>query len=151
ELPLDRFVTATALELDVRRARLTIANAGHVPAMIRRADGSVFVVGRSSGAPLGFSELSRYRLEARALLEGDVIVLMTDGVLEAIESDLTAMSESRLLLSRTGHGARATRRQFLRRLDECAGKGHPDDVTLVALEALRPTGASNANSISQVG
>ena len=149
-LPSDRFVTAAALELDVRRGVLTTANAAHVPPLVRRA-GVVSVVGTVAGAPLGFSETSLYVDEEHDLAEGDVIVLMTDGVLEVIESDLLAMSTSRSVFAGAPEGASGAHRSFLRLFEECALGRRPDDMTLVALEALSDAEASNANEFLQVG
>jgi len=145
KLPLDRFVTAAAFELDARMGVITAANAGHVPAMLRRKR-HVSVVGRASGAPLGFSEDSIYIDEHHDLCLGDVIVLMTDGVLEAIETDLERMSTLRTLLGDTAEGARGVHTGLLRKFEECTrGCRRPDDMTLVAVEPLFDPGASNTN------
>jgi phosphoserine phosphatase RsbU/P len=142
ELALDRFVTAAAFELDTRSGGFTVANAGHVPAMLRRA-GQVSVVGRASGAPLGFSEDTTYTDEHHELSRGDVMVLMTDGVLEAVEADLTTMSTLQTLLAETRGGASGVHRFLLRRFEECTAGRRADDMTLVALEALMDVRASN--------
>jgi len=149
-LPLDRFVTAVALELDVRRGVLTAANAAHVPPLVRRA-GDVSVVGRVAGTPLGFSEEPSYVEERHDLRKGDVIVLMTDGVLEVIESDLWAMSTSRRLFAAATDGVRGVSESFLRRWNECTAGRATDDMTLLALEALSDREASNINGYLQVG
>jgi hypothetical protein len=149
-LPLDRFVTAAVLELDMRLGTLTIANAGHVPPLVRNGAHHVSVVRGVSGAPLGFSEASIYVDSRYDLGAGDVIVLMTDGVLEAIESDLIAMITARRLFAQTEGGALQARERFVEKFDKCAVRRHPDDMTLVALEALGGSGASNTNGFLQV-
>jgi len=150
ELPLDRFATAVALELDVDRGTLTVSNAAHVPPLVRRT-GTVSVVCRRAGWPLGFSATSQYENEHYDLAEGDVIVLMTDGVLEAIEVDLLAMSTSRRLFAKASRGARGAHRLFRRRFEECTSGRPADDMTLLAVEAMSNGGASNANGFLQVG
>ena len=142
ELALDRFVTAAAFELDAQRGVFTVANAGHVPAMLRRA-GQVSVVGSASGAPLGFSEDSTYTEEHHELSRGDVIVLMTDGVLEAVEANLAKMSTLRTLFAETREGAYGVHRLLLRKFEECTAGRRADDMTLVALEAMTDVSASN--------
>jgi len=62
-LPIDRFVTAAAFEVDLRAGRVLVANAGHVPGLIRQAEGGVAVIGRASGPPLGMQHSSDYREE----------------------------------------------------------------------------------------
>lgn len=136
-LPTDRFVTAAAFEFDIGAGVLTVANAAHVPAMVRRAgDGHVSVVGRASGMPLGIEETTTYRDEHYDLNRGDVIVLMTDGVLEAVESDLLSMSTLQQFLSEASEGASNVHRFLLRKFEECSTGKRVDDMTLLSLEAV---------------
>jgi sigma-B regulation protein RsbU (phosphoserine phosphatase) len=137
ELPTDRFVTAAAFEFDIGAGVLTVANAAHVPAMIRRArDRRVTVVGHASGMPLGIVENTIYRDERYELNRGDVIVLMTDGVLEAVESDLLSMSTLRGFLNEASEGAGGVHRYLLRKFEECTTGKRVDDMTLMSLEAM---------------
>ena len=136
ELATDRFVTAAAFEFDIRAGVLTVANAAHVPAIVRRAGGRhVSVVGRASGMPLGIMESTTYETERHELNRGDVIVLMTDGVLEALESDLMGMSTLTRFLAEASDGADHLHRSLLRKFEECTRGKRADDMTLVTLEA----------------
>jgi serine phosphatase RsbU (regulator of sigma subunit) len=148
DLPLDRFVTAAALELDVAHGVLTAANAAHVPPLVRRAE-TVSVACRHSGSPLGFSVASTYVDEHHDLIEGDLVVVMTDGILEAIETDLLAMSTARSLFAKATEGARGVHRLFLRKVAERTSGRRTDDMTFLAVEAL-PKIVSNANGLLQV-
>jgi serine phosphatase RsbU (regulator of sigma subunit) len=143
ELPLDRFVTAAAFELDLRAGVLTVANAAHVPALVRRA-GRTSIVGRASGAPLGFSAQTTYVDERRSLMRRDVIVLMTDGVLEAVEADLSTMSTLRRFLANTTIGVAGVHRSLLKMFDECSVGRCADDMTLLALEPIGRAYSSKA-------
>jgi serine phosphatase RsbU (regulator of sigma subunit) len=145
ELPLDRFVTVAALELDLRAGVLTVANAAHVPALVRRA-GRVTIVGHASGAPLGFSAMTTYVDERHSLLPGDVIVLMTDGVLEAVEANLATMSTLTGSLTDTAFGVAGVHRLLLRMFERGAVGRHADDMTLLALEPLDSPRASKART-----
>lgn len=136
-LPLDRFITAAAFEFDARAGLLTIANAGHVPAIIRSVDGSVAVVGEASGPPLGIDRDFRYQDEDHELRRGDVVVMMTDGLLEAVELDLTSMGTLRRWLAQGPAEALNLHRLLLGKLEEEAARRHEDDVTLVTLETPR--------------
>jgi len=144
QLPTDRFVTAAAFEFDIGARLLTVANAAHVPALVRRArDRRVSIVGRASGMPLGIVEGMTYLEERFELNRGDVIVLMTDGVLEAVESDLLSMSKLTGFLAEASEGAGDVHRFLLRKFEECTGGKRADDMTLIALEAMRgPTSES---------
>jgi Stage II sporulation protein E (SpoIIE) len=62
-------------------------------------------------------------------------VLMTDGMLEAVETDLLNMTTLMRLLADASGGAAAVHRLFLRRCDECNRGKRADDMTLLALEA----------------
>lgn len=136
QLPMDRFVTMLACELDVPAAQLTISNAAHVPALVRKANGRVSVLGQASGPPVGMLSNSEYIEERHDLARGDVIVFMTDGVLEAIESDLIEMHTLRSSLERGPVGGRALHEFLLEQLDRCTGGRGPDDMMLVTLEVV---------------
>lgn len=147
DLPKDRFVTAAAFELDMGAGVLTVANAAHVPAMVRNGrDRRVSVVGHASGIPLGIVENTTYLDEHYELHCGDVVVLMTDGVLEAIESDLLSMSTLTQLLAEASEGAGDVHRMLLQKFEECTLGRRADDMTLVALEAMHgPTSRALSN------
>jgi sigma-B regulation protein RsbU (phosphoserine phosphatase) len=136
KLPADRFVTAAAFEFDMRAGVLTVANAAHVPAIVRRArDRHVSVIGRASGIPLGILPNTTYLAESYELDQGDVVVLMSDGVLEAVESDLTSMSTLQQFLSDAQSGAVDVHRLLLQKFEECTTGARADDMTLMVLEA----------------
>jgi sigma-B regulation protein RsbU (phosphoserine phosphatase) len=147
---MDRFVTAAAFEFDIRAGKFTVANAAHVPAMVRSADGrSVSVVGRPSGMPLGILASTRYVEEHHELRQGDVVVLMTDGILEAIEADLDIMSTSTRLLADASGGAVAVHRLFLQTYEERNRGRCADDITLVTLEPTN--GPAARRTVDSIG
>jgi hypothetical protein len=65
-----------------------------------------------------------------------VLVFMTDGVLEAIETDLVEMRTLRGSLERGPAGGRALHDFLLEQLDRCTGGRGPDDMMLVTLEVV---------------
>jgi phosphoserine phosphatase RsbU/P len=80
-----RFVTFLLLLLDVRRHQLTVINAGHMGPIVRRAGGRIDVLGQDqSGPPLGVVEDQAYETITTKIGSGDVVVLYTDGVNEAM-------------------------------------------------------------------
>jgi len=149
ELDQDRFVTAAALELDLNAGVLTVANAAHVPVMVRRARG-VSIVGRASGPPLGFSPETRYLEERHPLRPHDLVVLMTDGVLEAVETNLSTMSELRRLVSGARMDGREVHRLLLRTFEARTWGRRADDMTLLVLESISLPRASNTRRASPV-
>ena len=58
---------------------MTLSNAGHLPPLIRHADGSVERLEAQGGSPLGILAGMQFGQEARRLVAGDTIVLYTDG------------------------------------------------------------------------
>jgi phosphoserine phosphatase RsbU/P len=66
--------------------RLTLATGGHPLPLCRRADGRVETIGRP-GRFLGMEETASVSESAAILRPGDLVVLYTDGVTEAHESD----------------------------------------------------------------
>ena len=142
-LPIDRFVTAAALELDLDLCTLSMANAGHVPAVVRSARANVRVVGRASGPPLGVAQNAAYFEECVPLGVGDTVVLMTDGVLEAVETDLCRMPTLIELVAAAPAGPRAINERILNALGRRGLGQSLDDVTLLCLEA-GPSARGNA-------
>lgn len=137
----DRFVTGAVLELDAARGNVTIANAGHVPAMLRTSAGEVSLIGRASGPPLGIVPDCVYEDESYALSAGDVIVFMTDGVLEAVETDLMCMSKLAAVVAREPGSIRDVHLRLLATLPTYPPERRADDMTLLSLELLA-TGAA---------
>ncbi|HYT93659.1 MAG TPA: SpoIIE family protein phosphatase [Gemmataceae bacterium] len=79
----DRFVTFVVAVLDLVRFTMTVANAGHMPPLRRRAGGSVDVLGEEIvGLPLAGIDRP-YEEVVVALEPGDLVLLYTDGVTEA--------------------------------------------------------------------
>jgi serine phosphatase RsbU (regulator of sigma subunit) len=94
------------------------------------------VVGRASGPPLGILADCSYVDECHRLGKGDIVVFMTDGVLEAIETDLLAMVTLRKLLARAPSGPGALHHSLVKLLDGCSIAHGADDMTLVSLEVV---------------
>jgi serine phosphatase RsbU (regulator of sigma subunit) len=81
-----RFVTAILAELDPRRNRLTLANAGHERPLIRRADGTVERLElHESGLPLGVVPDESYAPMSIELAPGEVLVFHSDGLVDALD------------------------------------------------------------------
>jgi serine phosphatase RsbU (regulator of sigma subunit) len=82
----ERFITFLLALLDSELHEFTVVNAGHMAPMIRRAGGRVEVIGEEeSGPPLGIMEDRVYEAVSTSINPGDVVVLYTDGVNEAMD------------------------------------------------------------------
>lgn len=137
-LPLDRFVTLAMVEIDPLRDRLVVSSAGHVPPLIRSSAGVVSLVGRASGPPLGIAPDAAYTEERRRFAGGDLLVLMTDGLLETVEIDLANMTSLQALLAAAPEDAVAAHRTLLAAFDGMKDRHRQDDVTLVCVESTSP-------------
>jgi phosphoserine phosphatase RsbU/P len=84
ELDDGRFVTMLLISLDARARTLTHANAGHPPGLVLGRDGALRALLESTATPLGaFPDFGVGGAPSLALEPGDVVVLMTDGVIES--------------------------------------------------------------------
>lgn len=134
------FITATYAVIDLERMTLTIARAGHTP-MIVVSDGACDVVvpgGMVLGLRLpGASERFEALLEehTRPLTSGDLIVLYTDGITEAMNIDGDLFGDealARVLCATSGQDPPAIRERIIREVRAFVGDAEPhDDMTMV--------------------
>jgi serine phosphatase RsbU (regulator of sigma subunit) len=81
--PANRFVTLFAAELEPDTGKLRYINAGHNPPLVGRIDGSVEQL-PSGGLPLGIMGSAQYDAGEFELNSGEVLVVYSDGVSEAV-------------------------------------------------------------------
>jgi phosphoserine phosphatase RsbU/P len=93
---LDLFVTCFYAVVDRAKRRLTYSNAGHNPPMLLRADGRVERL-TDGGMVLGMFDAEPYSSREIAIESGDRLVLFTDGVVEALNSDGDEFGDDRLI------------------------------------------------------
>lgn len=80
------FATLLYAELDSSRRSLTVSSAGHLPILVKRKNGSVSNIRSPGGAPLGILRGMDYGQETAGIENGDIVVLYTDGIMEAMNS-----------------------------------------------------------------
>ena len=131
------FVTVWCGILDVGSGRITYANAGHNPPAVRRADGRVEFLDFASAPALGIDEDAAYREGTTTLEPGDVLVMYTDGVTEALDARDELFSEDRLQTELAASGlcdARDLAGRVLARVAAFAGDTpQADDIALLVL------------------
>lgn len=130
----ETFVTASCIRLDRSHRKLTVANAGHIPLFIRRASGDAFTFGPPSGTPLGMVPCD-YADEEIEFGPLDTVLLMTDGLVEALDRPGDRMGVDFLLrlLRSSPPEPEIVNARILGAVDR-RRRGRPlDDVTLVAL------------------
>ncbi|MFK7769821.1 MAG: SpoIIE family protein phosphatase [Mariniblastus sp.] len=85
---IDRFVTLVLGLIDMDSNKMTIVNAGHMPPIVRKSDGTMEQVAwTESGLPLGIMEEYEYESVEIDIEPGDVVTMYTDGINEAMNSD----------------------------------------------------------------
>ncbi len=90
------FVTFCLATLDTGTYALNLVRAGHVPPLIRRADGRIERLRAAGGLPLGLDEDVVFKSEATSLESGDRLLIVTDGFTEAADRDGTLFGDDRL-------------------------------------------------------
>jgi sigma-B regulation protein RsbU (phosphoserine phosphatase) len=133
--PRGMFVTMACLE--VRGSKVTGANAGHDASLLVRASGSLASVFPSSGTPLGLMPGQAYASETLELAAGDTLVLSTDGVSEAHDTQSALFGEERMRAC-FASGAGKTAAESVERLMQAvrafaAGAPQSDDITILAV------------------
>jgi sigma-B regulation protein RsbU (phosphoserine phosphatase) len=91
------FVTLLYLTLNMDTGFATFANAGHLPLLVRRAQGKVDTLDRPAGPPLGIVEDIVYDNAEVALTPGEDLLLFTDGVTEAMNPAREQFTQDRLV------------------------------------------------------
>lgn len=84
--PPEKYATAFLGILEPATGRLRYTNAGHNPPLILRASGVAEELG-STGVPLGLLPQAPYRSDETTLASGEILVLYTDGLVEAEDPD----------------------------------------------------------------
>lgn len=92
---IDKYITFFYGLLDTETMSFTFCNAGHNPPYLFHSDGS-FDRLEEGGLILGMMPGAQYRQETVSLRSGDLIVMYTDGVTEAMNSEDEEFDEFRL-------------------------------------------------------
>jgi serine phosphatase RsbU (regulator of sigma subunit) len=130
------FVTLLIAAFDGATRQLTYARAGHVPPFLRRASGQVERLGAAGGLPLGLSETAVYRSAAVKLEPGDELLIVTDGITEAMDGSQRLFGDARVAELMTE--CRVSQTTLLHRLladvrEFEAGNPQSDDIAAIAL------------------
>ncbi len=131
------FVTMAALALDPVRGKLDFVSAGHPPALIRRVHtGSVDPIDAPQRPPLGADATARYMAVTCDLQPGDLLLLFSDGLDEAINAEGERLGMPRILEIL---GACVSAEQAVQALNRAVGdfagqSPRADDLTMVCIE-----------------
>jgi serine phosphatase RsbU (regulator of sigma subunit) len=137
--PANRFVTLFYAELDPKDGSLAFLNAGHNPPLIVHAGGTMEQLA-AGGLPLGIMANADFREGKTKLHPGDVLVIYSDGVSEAVNPKGEEFGPTRLYetvarnLDASAAGIRDRIESALTKF--CQGTPAADDITLVICKRL---------------
>lgn len=134
-----RFITAVYGVLDLERGLLEISNAGHLPPLVvREKTGEAVFIGKESGIALGIVSDKDYPSEEVELNPGDILILYTDGLIEARhsrefwgEDRLMALAQDSIEKS-----AQSIADNLCRSAREFSGGVLTDDIAVVVIKRL---------------
>ena len=129
------FVTFVAAILDVHSGVLRYSNGGHTPPLLVRADGGVERL-EAGGAVLGVVPGAVYSERAARLVPGDRLLLLTDGVVEAMNPAGEEFGEERIAALARAHSSAPVehlRDALLEAVAAFTDGERQDDVTLLVL------------------
>jgi sigma-B regulation protein RsbU (phosphoserine phosphatase) len=136
-LAAGNFVTFFYSIVDNRTGQLTYTNAGHVPPILVRKDGSVMRL-ESGGALLGVFKNWAFEQASVQMKPGDRLVLFTDGISELKDSTEEEFGEERLerLVARYRAATAAELKdRVLEAVADFSNGAFQDDVTVVIVAA----------------
>lgn len=138
--PNSMFVTLVYVEVAADSNEVVCVNAGHNPLLIYRPAQDLFQLIKRTGLPLGVLEGTAYGQCAETIQRGDLLLLYTDGVTEAVNSVGEEFGMPRLeavLRRRAASSAEIIVASIRAALEAFTGGAAPfDDVTLVLAKRL---------------
>jgi sigma-B regulation protein RsbU (phosphoserine phosphatase) len=140
-VPPNRFGTLVLARLDLASGWLTWANAGHEAALLVSPDGGHATL-EATGTVLGVFEQGQWLEERVQLPPGGVLVLLSDGLVEASRTAATDLGHERLAAVVRAAGPRAGAATILAALQAAVeaglgGERPSDDHTFVVLRRER--------------
>jgi sigma-B regulation protein RsbU (phosphoserine phosphatase) len=134
-----RFTTAFLADLEPDARTLTYVSAGHNPPILRRASGQIERL-EAGGLPLGIARSGRHDYGKTTLKSGDLLVIFTDGVVEAQNGAGEEYGEPRLLellSSLPASSAGDDLSRLMASVDTFVGTARQhDDITCLVLRCL---------------
>ena len=129
-----KYVTFFYAVLDAEARTLTYENAGHLPGLLLRSNGTSETL-QGGGAVLGALPDWTYQGYTTQLQPGDQLLLSTDGITEAENANLEEFGDERLLeAARARHGsALEVQRAIMQQVTAFCGGNFRDDATLLVL------------------
>jgi serine phosphatase RsbU (regulator of sigma subunit) len=144
EIKRGMFVTCVYAMLNLRTREMTLASAGHNPILIWRAATKTIEKPRPAGIALGFDKGPIFDRTAREikikLLEGDRVVMYTDGVVECMNEQRDEWTDEALDAFTLQHADKSSQEyvELLKKtLEDHQGRAEQhDDITIVTFRVV---------------
>lgn len=136
--PEGKFISFFVGLLSSRDHRLTYCNAGHNPPLLIRAAGQSTEL-NAAGAVLGQFPEWRYENSSVQIRSGDRLLVFTDGLVEACDTDYQPFGEDnlvRIAQENPGAGAQDLMGLLMQAASQHCGGRFQDDATLLVLRAM---------------
>ena len=147
-LHVERFITFLVFVIDPKSEKVMIVNAGHMAPVVRKgSDGSISEPGEEeSGLPIAIDDGFDYEGVEITFDAGDIAVLYTDGINEAMDSnDEEFGMEAVRQLTAEGGDAEAIKDRIVSAVLKHVGTAPPfDDMCLVVIERTNSAKATRA-------
>ena len=139
DVDFERFVTLMLVKLDAKSHSLTYTSAGHPTAYVLDDSGEVKTLLKRTGAPLGVQQETPYAsAPALKLSAGDLVLIPTDGMEEAVSPQNELFGTERLLEIARSHRHESARHileaLFSAVRDFSKGQPQSDDLTVVVIK-----------------
>jgi serine phosphatase RsbU (regulator of sigma subunit) len=133
-----RFTTGFFAEFDPGSGELSYVRAGHEEPILRRSSGSLERL-EVGDLPLGINADAKFTRGVITMGAGDLLVIFTDGLIEAVNDAEQEFGEARVLevVKSSDHaGAQGTLRNLLSAVDSFVGQARQhDDITCLLLRS----------------
>ena len=137
-----RFVTFVLLIIDTKKNTLSLANAGHMPLLIKKSDGNLVELGEDAvGIPIGVMEDFEYEVVNCNLQPGEVFIIYTDGVSEAMnpQNELYGIERLKETINSSSTDPVKLAQAILADVrTHAAGRAQNDDITLMTFGRMAP-------------
>jgi serine phosphatase RsbU (regulator of sigma subunit) len=137
--PSNRFITFFFSVLDTATGDVAFANAGHNPPIVLRASGEARML-EGGGPVLGILPIAPYREDHAHVDRGGLLVLYSDGVTEATNTNQDEFGEERLIEAlrchRTEPAAAIVDAVMKEVVQFAAGAPQADDITLLVAKRV---------------
>jgi len=138
-----RFTTAFLAELEPTTGSLSYVNAGHNWPVLRRVSGEMERL-EAGGLPLGIMTDARYGCGSTSLAAGDLLLIFTDGLVEAEDAKEQEFGEPRMLGilgGVSGKSATEALKQIMASVDAFVGlERQHDDITCMVVRRFDNAG-----------